>query len=208
MILSKLASALSRNDEVPNVELAKEIAAKSDKTSIKELVENLQNSDKAIQSDCIKVLYEVAVVRPELVAPFSIEISILLEDKNNRLVWGAMTALDAITSENPDETYNNLTKLKSIAEKGSVITRDHFISILIQLAGKEKYANEAFKLLIEQLETCPTNQLPMYAENAVRIINEQNKSEFIRILTLRLSEIPKESKRKRVEKVVNKLQKT
>jgi hypothetical protein len=50
-----------------------------------------------------------------------------------------------------------------------------------------------------------THQLPMYAENAVPVINESNKAVFIKTLNSRLDEIEKERKRKRVEKVIKKL---
>ena len=40
-VIPKLASSLNRRDEVPNIELAKEIVKKGDKKAVKELVENL-----------------------------------------------------------------------------------------------------------------------------------------------------------------------
>ncbi len=67
-VLAKLASALNRNAEAPNQILAKEIAAAHDQAAIRELVANLSNPDKAIQSDCIKVLYEVGSLQPDLKA--------------------------------------------------------------------------------------------------------------------------------------------
>ncbi|MCB0545469.1 MAG: hypothetical protein KDC70_18225, partial [Saprospiraceae bacterium] len=58
-ILDKLSTSLNRRDEVPNQELAKKILKTKDKKAIKELAENLENKNKGIQSDCIKVLYEI-----------------------------------------------------------------------------------------------------------------------------------------------------
>ncbi len=58
-VLDKLASALGRRDEAPNEELARAIAASADPGAVAELVSGLSNKDKAIQSDCIKVLYEI-----------------------------------------------------------------------------------------------------------------------------------------------------
>jgi hypothetical protein len=59
--------------------------------------------------------------------------------------------------------------------------------------------------LIEQLKNAATNQLPMYAENVLPIISDKYKSTVIKTLTKRLGEIEKETKRKRVEKVIKKL---
>jgi hypothetical protein len=204
-VIPKLASSLGRRDEVPNQELAEHIAGKNDKNAVAELVRNLSNQHKNIQSDCIKVLYEIAARKPRLVAAYCDEFLKLLDNRNNRLVWGAMTALDAITLENPKPLYNSLTKIISIANAGSVITRDHAVGILITLSRVKEYSDKSFALLIEQLKKCPTNQLPMYAENALPIINEKNKALFVKTLSSRLDEVGKESKRKRIEKVVKRL---
>lgn len=53
-ILNRLASSQNRRDEVPNQELAYDLAAKKDKAGIREVAENLWNKDKQIQSDGIK----------------------------------------------------------------------------------------------------------------------------------------------------------
>jgi len=67
-VLGKLASALDRNDERPNVELAEALAAKPDKAAIAELVAALSGGTTAQQNDAIKVLYEIGERKPELVA--------------------------------------------------------------------------------------------------------------------------------------------
>lgn len=204
-VIDKLASSLGRRDEVPNQQLAQQIVAKNDKKAVKELVENLYNKDKNIPSDCIKALYEIGERKPALIADYPGEFIALLESKNNRLVWGAMTAIDAITFEQPKAVYNTLGKLIDIADKGSVITRDHVVSILIKLSSLKPYAGKAFPLFIHQLKTCPTNQLPMYAENALPVINDKNNVLFATTLSSRLAEVKKESKRKRIEKVLKKV---
>ncbi|WP_083682278.1 hypothetical protein [Paenibacillus sp. FSL A5-0031] len=204
-IIDKLASSLNRKDEGPNQELAKYIADRDDKGAVIELVDNLHNNDKNIQSDCIKVLYEIGDLRPSLIAEYCKEFVTLLDHGNNRLVWGAMTALDAITLENPEVIYLALEKIVDITDKGSVITKDHGVSILIKLCSLKPYADHAFTLLIEQLKKCPTNQLPMYAENAIAIVNDNNKALFIKTLSSRLGDIEKDTKRKRVEKLIKKL---
>ena len=204
-VLNQLASALGRRDEIPNQELAAEIAAKRDKAAVTELVENLQNKKKDIRSDCIKVLYEIAERRPALVSPYISTFVALLDSKNNRLQWGAMTALDHVTPEDPKLIYKHLSAIMRACDKGSVITRDHAVSILIHLCKHKPYADDALALLLEQFLTCPTNQLPAYAESAAAVIPEQQKKRFAKALSGRLGELEKESKRKRVEKVIEKL---
>jgi hypothetical protein len=80
-VLSQLASSLGRRDEVPNQELARDLAAKKDKTGIREIVQNLWNKDKNIQADCIKVLYEIGSIEPKLISDYADEFVNLLRQK-------------------------------------------------------------------------------------------------------------------------------
>lgn len=204
-ILDKLASASGRKDERLNVELAHQIVTKSDKAAIEELISHLANKNAAIQNDCIKTLYEIASQKPSLVVDFIDQFIQLLESKNNRMQWGAMTALNHLTNEKPKRVYSVLGKLAHIADKGSVITRDNYVAILTKLCAIREFSTDAFHLLNEQLLSCPANQLPMYAENAWPAITQKNKGTFVRTLYSRLDDFDKESKRKRVEKVLKKL---
>lgn len=202
-VIEKLASSLNRRDEVPNQELAKDIVLSKNKKAVKELVENLSNK-KAIQNDCIKVLYEIGEQNPKLIAGYINEFTEQLHSKNNRLQWGAMTALRTITNERPKEIYAMLPVIIDTADKGSVITKDRAVTILIKLCATKNYSDGAFILLIDQLLKSPTNQLPMYAERAVTVVNEANKTLFVKTLSSRLNDIEKETKRKRVENVIKK----
>lgn len=202
-ILHKLSGAQGRRDELPNQELAKEIIASKNKKSISELVENLNNKD--VQNDCIKVLYEVGNQEPKLIASHLDTFLDLLQSKNNRLQWGAMMALNSMTRLKAKSIYNNLPIILDAVEKGSVITRDNAINILLNLCLSNQFSNDAFDLFIEQLLKSPPNQLPMYAERAIPIINNKNKKRFIDTLNIRLKDIEKESKLKRVKKVIDKL---
>ena len=47
----------------------------------------------------------------------------------------------------------------------------------------------------------------MYAENSLAIINEENETLSLKTLNARLQEIEKDTKRKRIEKVIKKVYK-
>lgn len=205
-ILDKLACALGRRDEVPNQELAKQVAAKKDTRAVAELVLHLENKKKDIQSDCIKVLYEIGEMNPMLIADYSSAFAKLLDSKNNRMQWGAMAALAKIATINPKGIYKYLPKIISVSDNGSVITKDNAVRILVAIGSVKQYADDAFTLLITQLKACPENQLPMYAELSIPIIADKNKAVFIKTLQSRLKDIEKESKQKRIEKVIKKVQ--
>jgi hypothetical protein len=148
------------------------------------------------------VLYEIGEINAKLISEYAKEFINLLDHKNNRLQWGAMTAINTITLGNPKIVYSSISKIVSTADRGSVITKDYAVNILIKLCSLKPFAENAFVLLNEQLLKSPTNQLPMYAEKAIPIINSGNKATFIKTLSSRLNDIEKETKRKRVEKVI------
>jgi HEAT repeat protein len=203
-ILHRLAGSLGRRDEVPNQELAKELSEKGSAKEIAELVELLHHKKKFIQSDCIKVLYEIGERNPALISAYVKEFVPLLNHKDNRMIWGTMTALNAIAAAKPEAVYPYLAKIMAAVDKGSVITRDQAVGTLIRFCSVPEYYETSITLLLEQLKSCPPNQLPMYAENMQPVINSKNKQEFIKILASRLDDLEKESKKKRVEKVIAK----
>ena len=205
-VLDKLATALDRRDEVPNQELARRIVRDRNAAAVKELVENLNHQNKAIQSDCIKVLYEIGGSNPDLIARYYKDFAKQLDGKNNRVVWGAMMALDTIALKEPKGVYGMLARILEVAdESGSVIARDHVVGILVKLGTLKLYKRNCLALLLEQLMSCPNNQFPMYVEMAFPVIDADNRKRFQQVMEKRLPKLERESQKKRVAKVLKKL---
>lgn len=196
---------MATHSQVPNQMLARKICETKNKSHITLLVENLQN--KKLQSDCIKVLYEIGAINPELIKEYDGEFIKLISGNSNRMKWGAMMALDYIASVNPVGIYNSLPAILRAADKGSVITKDHCINILIKLCAHKRYADAAFTILLDSLKTAFINQLPKYAEDAAKVMNDKYKAKFREILISRLDDFENGPKLKRLEKVINKLHK-
>lgn len=205
-VLDRLATSLNRRDEVPNQELAHRIVRENDAAGVKELIENLHHKHKGIQGDCIKVLYEIGAASPDLIAKYYREFGNLLESKNNRLVWGAMTALDTIAAKEPKGVCGMLSKiLKAADTSGSVIARDRAVGILVKLGALKPYKGDCVPLLIEQLTSCPNNQFPMYVEMSLPVIDADNRKRFQLVMEKRMQKLDKESQKKRVAKVLKNL---
>jgi hypothetical protein len=204
-VLDQLASVSGKREQDMNIALAQKIAAEKDKKALKELVAGLEHKTKAIRHDCIKALYETAALAPGLLSPHADTFVQLLSDKDNRMQWGAMTALSALVQEVPEQLYQALDQLIDVADKGSVITRDHMVRILAGLSTGKKYAATTLPLLMEQILQSPVNQVPSYAEQALPVITPEFKDRLVQVLQTRLQDIEQDSKRKRVEKVLKKL---
>ena len=205
MIKDRLASMLGRRDEEPNILLAQEIVQNNDKKAIEELLQLIQGKQKDLQNDSIKVLYEIGEISPQLISAYWKDFLDALSSKNNRLQWGAMTALKTISLLVSDHIVNSIITLEKAVEQGSVITRDNYVAILNNLLSLSPYQDLAFNAIIKQLSQCPTNQLAMYAELVSPKITSAYSKKFIETLSGRLDEIEKDSKRKRVEKVIKKI---
>lgn len=189
-VLNRLAHSLGRRDEVPNQELARDLAAKKDRKGIREVAENLWNKDKNIQADCIKVLYEVGSIEPKLIADYTEDFVKVLKSRNNRLVWGGMTALAEVAKVNPDAVFKHFDAIKKAKETGSVITVDNAISTLAwTAAGNRKYNTAIFPYLLKHLSSCRPKEVPQHAEKTVPAVNMENKTDFIKVLEKRMEDL-------------------
>ncbi len=162
-------------------------------------------SDKSIQGNCIKMLYECGARQPALIAPYWKEFLALLKHPVNRIQWGAMIALSTITLERHQQIFNALPQILDAADMGSVITKDHAVKILVLLCSFPQYSMHCFPLLHSQILSAPPNQFPSYAEQALTFIGDDNRNMFLNTLIQRLPDITTESKLKRVEKLIRKL---
>jgi hypothetical protein len=189
-VLNRLASSLDRRDEIPNQELARDLVASNDSKGIQEIAENLWNKDGNIQADCIKVLYEIGSIEPKLISGYAEDFVKLLRSKNNRLVWGGMTALAEVAKANPDAVFSHLDEIKKAKEIGSVITVDNAISTLAYTAAaNRKYSEAVFPYLLKHLLSCRPKEVPQHAEKILPAVRSANKADFVKVLEKRMEDL-------------------
>lgn len=207
LISNWMESAKFTRDEKPNINLAETICSTSDIESVSELVELLNHSDSAVQADAVKVLYEIGERNPSMIAGYLPQFIALLNHKNNRMIWGSMCAIDAAVSANPKAVYKNLSVIMETAEKGSVITKDHAVSILVKLCESPKFYPDCIELLLELTITAPENQFPSYCEKSSLVVKHEHILRLNTIISDRISTIDQESRLKRLNKVLKNLNK-
>ena len=200
--LDKIAYNLDRRDEVPNQELAKALAAQKDRKGIQEIADNLWNKDKAIQSDCLKVLYEIGFINPSLVADYAPDFIKLLSGQNNRLIWGAMIGLATVADLRAAEVFKHRSDIVRAMETGSVITVDNAVKVLaLASAQKSEYEKALLPILLKHLQTCRPKDVPQHAEKTLPAINARNKDQFVKVLEKRMADMTG-SRLTRVKKVI------
>lgn len=206
-VLQRLASALGRSDEVPNQELAAELAGSGDAAAIAELAAAAMRGPKPVRHDAIKVLYEIGEKRPELIAAHRDGFVAILSDRDNRMVWGALCALDALAGTEPDFIAAHVPAILAAADRGSVIAMDKTMSMLAKLAARPGKGRFAWERLLVVLRTSAVNQTPMYAELALTAVAANDNGELAEVVRYRLENIDLPAKRARLEKVLRKLEK-
>lgn len=189
-VLDKLACSLGRRDEVPNQELARELVKNRNTNAIRELVQNLANKNVDIQNDCIKALYEIGYIQPDLVAEHVQEFLKIIQSKNNRLVWGGMLALSTVAKLRAKDIHANRDLIQKVVRNGSVITVDNGIKALALAAATDAdYNRDIFPFLLEHLQTTRPKDIPQHAESILPAVTAANRRVFIETLTKRLEDL-------------------
>lgn len=205
-VLDRLAGALGRNDERPNVELAEEIVRTGDKAAVKELVAALTDGSVAVQNDALKALYETAARWPDLVAPHLAAFLALLSSRNNRNVWGALQAIETLTPVRAKQVAAALPAILAAADKGSVIAKDKAMGILARLTAAG-YGETALPAALARLGAAAPNQFPTYAEEIAAVADAEARPMLMAIIETRLPGVTGAAKRTRLEKLLRKLSK-
>ncbi|TCL54592.1 hypothetical protein EDD76_11915 [Kineothrix alysoides] len=205
-MLEKLACANNRNDETLNIELARHLCESEDKDGVNEIVSGLKNKDKKIANDCIKVLYEIGEAQPDLIADYVNDFIRLLHSPNNRLIWGAMTALSTIVELKHPIIYENVDSITYAIQQGSVITVDNGVSVLARLCvERNQYRQQILPFLMEHLKKCRPKEVAQHAERISVCIDCTNVKQFLDVLDGRIDYLSK-SQQVRIVKLKNKLQ--
>jgi hypothetical protein len=185
--LNKIAYFQGRRDEIPNQELARDLADSGDIAGIREIAENLWNREANIRSDCLKVLYEIGYLKPELVAPYAGDFLKLLGSRNNRLVWGAMIGLSTVAEIAADEIYPHAAEIQEAMAGGTIITLDAGVLALSRLAATgEDRRTALLPYLLDFLRDCRPSDIPRHAERVLMAVTAGEKGEFVAVLQARL----------------------
>jgi hypothetical protein len=207
LVLDRIAYFQNRRDEAPNQELARELVGSKDAAGIREIAENLWNEDRNIANDCIKILYEIGYLAPELIADYVGDFLKFMQSRNNRMAWGAMLALSTIAALRADEIYPHVEEIKKVMENGSVITVDNGVKILAIVASKnETYRAEMFPYLLNHLTTCRPKDVPQHSEKTLVAVNAANKGKFVAVLEKRMVDL-QGAQVTRVRKVIKEAEK-
>lgn len=200
--LQEIAYFQGRRDEVPNQELARRLAQARDVAGIGEIAAGLWHKDGHVRSDCLKVLYEIGYLEPALIADYVEEFVRLLDERNNRLVWGSLIALSTIANLRSAEIYAHVPAIQHALKYGSVIAVDNAVKTLARVAAADSiYQQALLPGLLEHLASCRPKDVSQHAESTLLAIDAPHAPAFIQTLETRLPDLSA-SQAARVRKVI------
>jgi hypothetical protein len=164
--LKRIAFYRGIRDEVPNQELARDLALSKDRAGIRQIAEHLDDKNKSVASDCIKVLYEIGYLDPGLIAEYGEAFVGLLGSKVNRMVWGGMIALATIAGSEYSLVWKSRKLIMEVVEAGTVITEVWGLRALARAAAAQaRFAKELEPFLLRYLAEGRPVDLPTRVED-------------------------------------------
>lgn len=180
-----------------------------DDHELKRLVSVLQNGRYVEKMVACKALKKLSEQQPEKLVPYYPDLLRIISDKNVKVVWATLFLLVPMAVHQPEMAFDNLGLFANIAEGDSVIARDQYVKILVQLASAEAYRDTCLTLLIDEVLKAPVNQLPSYAQSAASVVDSAHRSSLKEVIDLRSADVeeypPKIKKLQAVLKRLHKL---
>jgi hypothetical protein len=204
-VIEQIAYHLNIRSEIPNQELATLLAREENSVGIAEIASYLYDENKSIQSDCIKVLYEIGYISPQLITNYADDFIHLLSSKTNRMVWGAMIGLSTIAEFVPVKIWPYHMKILGLVETGTVITNVFGVKTLINLArAGDPYYTELIDGLMRLQKECRNVDFAKRAEDMWEVVRPENKAKYREILNARSPGLSKAAQQ-RLARVIKKL---
>lgn len=207
--INKIAFHKNIRNEEPNKELAEELASTNNTEGIKEISQYLFDKNKSISSDCLAVLYTIGYSKPELIKDYLGDFLILLESKNNRMIWGSMIALSTIAEIKSNEIFKSIDLIMQTIKKGTLITEVWGIKTLVNLSKQNKvFKEKLLPVLFDYLEKCRPIDFAKRVDVILPILKSPDEKEIIaRIISLKTSELS-EAQLKKLKTIMNKYSKS
>lgn len=206
-VYDQLSSRIGQRGDQADIDLAITLSQNPDPEAVSELVQGLKSKDPALQSDCVKALYELGYRDPVQIAPYARNFLELLHSRNNRLVWGGMIALSTIADQTADQLYPELERILNAFKNGGTITKDAGVSVLAGIASSSTQCrHDILPVLENHLKNCRPHSLAQHAERAAVAFRGQEAITFLALLSDRLSDL-NPTQAKRVQRLMKQVEK-
>ena len=169
-IIEKLPASMAIRDKERNRELALEILENHDQAAVHEAFENLTHENELIRSDCLSVLIEVGLIKPEMISDGVVTFLHLLDDPHTRIVENALAALATIAHIDCAEIFVHHEKIIGLIEQGSQEMVFNGIMLLGRMAEcGAPYERALTPYLIDYIGRCLPHEVTHLVESTMYI---------------------------------------
>jgi hypothetical protein len=137
------------------------------------------NINPHVQSDCLKVLYEIGYLKPAG-CTFAEDFLKLLRSRNNCLVWGSMIALSTIAGLEPRSTDSQYELLLRTIEEALSSPAMPASRCWRSWPQQPARSERIFPYLLMHLQTCRP-ATPQRAENILQAVDAIHSNAYIEI---------------------------
>ncbi len=201
-VLERIAYYQGRRDEVPNQQLARALARRKDTAGIREIARNLNNPNRSVQSDCLKVLYEIGYLDPGTDRRLRRRVSGSAGEQEQPDGVGEH---DRARDDRPAEGQvigSRLDEVLAALDRGTVITVVWGVRTLAGVAGASRSDRpRILPHLLRRLETCLPRDVPTHALSCFPAIDDASRDRFLAVLERRRPDLSP-SQAARLRKVI------
>lgn len=200
------------------------------KQDLKSIAENRLDSEQLLdkylimwfRSDQIRLVLSACTLidtitetDPEFGLKFKDQLFKLLDNESLQVGWRALAAIENFCQLIPNEVYDKLEKIIRFMDSDSIVARDKANQVFAKLSVHDKFRDDCLDLMFEQINLAANNQSGQYAERAVKTISKlgNNKisneklNQLKSIMVTRLNEYTNEYHIKRMNKLIDRLDK-
>jgi len=170
--------------------------------------ENIKS--KSIRAGAAKIVEKVAEKEAELVAPHLEILLPALEMPEPQTRWMIILAFGYCINDNPDIALKGIDFAKRYIQEKKGVCLSGAAHLYLGRAGAVSgaIANDVFPILLNALDKAAVNEVDWIIEAFIRISHNltKNEKEVLRNTIILYSDAPKKSTKKRIEKLLKKIE--
>jgi hypothetical protein len=192
-VLGRLAVAMHRHDDMPNLELAANIVFHLDKDAVGILVSAIERCDDVYAPDAARVLCEVGTRDPELMEDVIERLISLCHEGSSEMLPFAMYALSPMAQRVAESLWDLRELLWSALGEGAEqaeMGRAAAVRLLSALcASGPAYARTLAGGLVDLLGKCMPKDVALYAESVLPALGAAHSHRAKPVLDRRMKEL-------------------
>jgi len=145
-------------------EIAREIVKENNIQKINYLITNLHQPE--IELDLIHLIYEISLIKPELIVDYFDDIAICLNSNNSNVHKFTLLTFSNLANKKSENIWDCRDRICDIITAGDVLVLESGLSLFLEMAkfGDEAKRNEASHCVTIIIETLPFESIQKFTK--------------------------------------------